>query len=49
MRTPSRNIRLTDEHWAAFRELLGVDWLKKQIDKAIAKEQRKPAAYKSEE
>lgn len=41
MRTPSRNIRLSDEHWTAFKELLGVDWLKGQINKAIAKEQKK--------
>ena len=36
-----RNLRITDEHWTAFKELLGVDWLKGQINKAIAKEQKK--------
>ena len=45
MRTPSRNIRLSDEHWKAFKELLGVDWLKKQIDRAVAKENRKPTTH----
>lgn len=49
MRTPSRNIRLSDEHWAAFKDLLGVDWLKKQIDKARAKDQRKTTATNTEE
>lgn len=48
MRTPSRNIRLSDEHWSAFKDLLGVDWLKSQIDKAIAKEQRKPVPIVSD-
>lgn len=37
MRTPLRNIRLSDEHWKTFREQLGMDWLRKQIEKAEKK------------
>jgi len=37
MRTPLRNIRLSDEHWTAFKLHLGMDWLRKQIDKAEKK------------
>lgn len=48
MRTPSRNIRLDDQRWNALKDL-GMEWLKKQIDRAIAKEQRKPTAQKTEE
>lgn len=32
----NRNIRLNDEEWETFRELLGVKWLREQISAAIA-------------
>lgn len=48
MSTPIRSIRLDDKRWQALRDL-GMDWLKKQIDKAVAKEQRKPTAKAVEE
>lgn len=37
----NRNIRLTDEQWAIFKERLGIDWLRDQIAKA-AKRSPKP-------
>lgn len=49
MRTPVRAIRLSDDRWKAYRELLGNDWLCKQIDRAIKKDQRKPTAKLVEE
>lgn len=30
----NRNIRLNDEEWEDFRELLGIKWLREQIAKA---------------
>ena len=47
MRTPLRNIRLDQERWDALKHL-GMDWLRKQIDLAIKKDQRKPTAQKTE-
>ena len=44
MRTPLRSIRLSDEHWEAFRDLLGMDWLRKQIEKA-EKKANSPAVH----
>lgn len=41
MNTPIRSIRINNERWTAFKNLLGVAWLNGQIDKAIAKEQKK--------
>lgn len=32
----NRNIRLNDEEWEAFRQRLGVKWLREQIAAAIA-------------
>ena len=49
MKTPIRAIRMTEERWTAYRLLLGNAWLYKQIDRAIAKEQRKPTATRTEE
>lgn len=49
MKTPIRAIRMTEERWTAYRLLLGNAWLYKQIDRAIAKEQRKTAATTTEE
>lgn len=37
MRTPIRSIRLSDERWKTFIDRLGMDWLRKQIDKAEKK------------
>ena len=31
----NRNIRLNDEEWKAFKVLLGAEWLRGQIDRAI--------------
>lgn len=28
----NRNIRLTDEQWKTFREKLGIEWLREQIE-----------------
>lgn len=36
----NRNIRLTDEQWQDFRELLGIEWLRKQIARARKKAAR---------
>lgn len=41
---PSRPIRMNDAEWSAFKLLLGAEWLRGQIDKAIKREQRKPVA-----
>lgn len=43
-----RPIRMDDIEWEAFRLLLGATWLRKQIDRAIKKDQRKPTAQKTE-
>lgn len=48
MERKNRHIRMTDEEWEAFRSLLGATWLRKQIDRAIKKDQRKPTAQKTE-
>lgn len=37
MRTPIRCIRLNDQRWRTFIDHLGMDWLRKQIDKAEKK------------
>ena len=47
MSTPIRSIRLSNEHWNGLKHL-GTDWLRKQIDRAIKKDQRKPTAQKTE-
>lgn len=39
-RTP-RQIRLNDSEWAAFRSLLGVRWLRSQIEKKIKNQGKK--------
>lgn len=44
----NRNIRLNDAEWEAFRELLGVKWLREQIATAIAK-QATPTAKSTKE
>lgn len=46
---PMRHIRVDDVRWDAFKEHLGMDWLRKQIDRAIKKDQRKPTAKRIEE
>lgn len=44
-----RPIRMDDIEWEAFRSLLGATWLRKQIDRAIKKDQRKPTVKPVEE
>ena len=39
-----RGIRLNDQEWDDFKRLLGADWLRGQIKKAVTREQRKPVA-----
>jgi hypothetical protein len=48
MERKPRGIRLNDQEWGAFKDLLGAEWLRKQIDRAIKKDQRKPTAQKTE-
>lgn len=48
MERKSRAIRLNDEEWEGFKLHLGTEWLRKQIDRAIKKDQRKPTAQKTE-
>ena len=45
---PMRVIRIDEVRFEAFKEHLGTDWLRKQIDRAIKKDQRKPTAQKTE-
>lgn len=49
MERKTRPIRLSDEEWGAFKLHLGPEWLRKQIDRAIKKDQRKPTAKLIEE
>lgn len=37
----TRPIRMTNAEWSAFKELLGAEWLRGQIAKAKAREERK--------
>lgn len=37
----TRNIRLNDEEWEDFRELLGIKWLREQIAKAKKRADRR--------
>lgn len=37
----TRPIRMTDAEWAAFKELLGAEWLRDQIAKASKRAERK--------
>jgi len=46
MKTPVRTIRLSDEQWNSFRTNLGMDWLRRQIDRATAKAAREKATTK---
>lgn len=39
-----RGVRLNEQEWKDFKRLLGADWLRGQIDKAVKREQRKPIA-----
>ena len=48
MSTPIRSIRINEKRWEALKRL-GTDWLNKQIDRAIAKDNRKPTAHKTED
>lgn len=48
MERKTRPIRLSDEEWEGFKYHLGPEWLRKQIDRAIKKDQRKPTAQKTE-
>lgn len=36
----TRPIRMTDAEWATFKNLLGTEWLRGQIAKAVKREQR---------
>lgn len=49
MERKTRPIRLSDEEWGGFKLHLGPEWLRKQIDRAIAKEQRKQTATPTKE
>lgn len=49
MERTSRPIRMNTEEWEAFKRLLGADWLRKQIAKAVRAEQRnQPVQQKPE-
>lgn len=37
MQRTNRAIRLSDQEWNSFRSLLGMEWLRKQIEKAEKK------------
>lgn len=43
----TRPIRMFDDEWEDFKRLLGADWLRVQIAKAVKREQRSPAAKES--
>lgn len=45
----NRNIRLTDAEWGAFKELLGVEWLRKRIASAIKRQNRQPIVHSTKE
>ena len=49
MERKTRPIRLSDEEWSAFKLHFGPEWLRRQIDRAIKKDQRKPTVHKTEE
>lgn len=37
----TRPVRMTNAEWAAFKELLGAEWLRGQVEKAIQRDKRK--------
>lgn len=37
----TRPIRMTDAEWSAFKTLLGAEWLRGQVEKAIQRDKRK--------
>ena len=37
----TRPIRMTDAEWSAFKDLLGAEWLRGQVEKAIQRDKRK--------
>lgn len=39
----TRPIRMTDAEWDAFKELLGAEWLRGQVEKAIIQRNRRKA------
>lgn len=49
MERKPRAIRLNEQEWTDFKGLLGTIWLRKQIARARAKDQRKPTATNTEE
>ena len=42
----NRCIRLTDQEWHDFKRLLGMEWMRGQIAKAVKREQRQPVGEK---
>jgi hypothetical protein len=45
----TRQIRMDDEEWEAFKTLLGAEWLRSKIASAIQHKNRKPTATNTEE
>ncbi len=49
MQRKPRAIRLNDEEWEGFMKLLGPNWLRSQINKAMKRENRQPKSKPRED